>query len=54
MGHQHVVPLSRQAREVIAEFRARLGHGKYLFLAHRGKAAVISENTINAELRRLD
>lgn len=54
MGYPHIVPLSSQAQEVIAELRSRTGRGKYLFPAHRGKATVISENTINAALRRLD
>jgi integrase len=54
MGFPHIVPLSRQARGVIAELKVRTGRGKYLFPAHRGKSSVLSENTINAALRRLD
>lgn len=53
MGKDLIVPLSRQAMDVLHELKPRTGHGQYLFKSvHRG-ARPMSENTINAALRRL-
>jgi integrase len=53
MGEQHIVPLSRQAVAILRELQMFSGAGKFVFpsLATRGRP--MSENTINAALRRL-
>lgn len=52
-GRPHIVPLSRQALEVLQELHALTGEGKYLFPSIRTSARPMSENTINVALRRL-
>ncbi|HVA11594.1 MAG TPA: integrase arm-type DNA-binding domain-containing protein [Candidatus Dormibacteraeota bacterium] len=49
----HVVPLSRQALEVLRELKPLTGAGKYLFPSIRSASRPMSENTVNAALRRL-
>lgn len=49
----HIVPLSRQAMVILNELKPLTGAGKYLFPSTRTRARPISENTINAALRRL-
>jgi integrase len=53
MGEQHIVPLSRQAVAILRELQMFSGTGQFVFpsLATRGRP--MSENTINAALRRL-
>lgn len=53
MREQHIVPLSRQALVVLEELRPLTGSGKYLFPSERSTARPMSENTVNAALRRL-
>lgn len=53
MREMHLVPLSRQAVTVLRELEAHTGDGKYLFPSLRTSARPISENTVNAALRRL-
>jgi integrase len=53
MRVQHIVPLSRQAITIIEEVRPLTGHGKYLFPSARTLERPMSENTVNAALRRL-
>ena len=53
MKGQHLVPLSRQALAVLAELRPLTGHGKYLFPSLRSPQRCMSENTVNAALRRM-
>ena len=53
MGKAHVVPLSRQAVAIIEELKALTGGGRYLFPSIRTASRPISDNTINAALRRL-
>ncbi len=50
---RHLVPLSRQAIETLQEIHPLTGDGQYIFPGMRGKGSVISENTVNAALRRL-
>ncbi|NLR70770.1 integrase arm-type DNA-binding domain-containing protein [Novosphingobium sp. ERN07] len=50
---EHVVPLSRQALGVLAEARALTGDGQYVFPSIRTHLRPMSENTVNAALRRL-
>lgn len=53
MGEPHIVPLSRQAVEVIRSIQPVTGGGRYLFPSLNTPLRPISENTINAALRRL-
>lgn len=49
----HIVPLSRQAVELLRGLAPLTGRGRYLFPSVRGRDRPMSENTINAALRRL-
>ncbi|MEI6207273.1 MAG: integrase arm-type DNA-binding domain-containing protein [Desulfuromonadales bacterium] len=49
----HLVPLARQAVAVLNEVRHVTGHGKYVFPSQRTSKRPMSDNTINAALRRL-
>jgi integrase len=53
MGEPHLVPLSRQALEILKKLYPLTGHGQYLFLCHRSSLRCMSENAVNAGLRRL-
>jgi integrase len=53
MGEAHIVPLSRQAVAILRELRPLTGAGKYLFPSLRSAERPMSDNTINAALRRL-
>lgn len=49
----HVVPLSRQALAVLEELRPHTGDGLYLFPSVRTTLRPMSDNTLNAALRRM-
>ena len=49
----HIVPLSTQALDILEELRPITGAGRHVFPSIRTAARPISENTINAALRRL-
>ncbi len=49
----HIVPLSRQALVAIEELRPLTGGGLYLFPSERSDKRAMSDNTINAALRRM-
>ena len=51
MREEHIVPLPAQAVAVLRELQPLTGRGQYVFPSHRGKARMMSENTINAALR---
>ena len=53
MRRAHRVPLSMQVLGIIEALRPISGKGKYLFPSIRSAARPISDNTINAALRRL-
>jgi integrase len=53
MGELHVVPLARQALEVLEELRPLARGGRYVFHSLRTRDRPMSNNTINAALRRL-
>ena len=53
MRQPHTVPLSPQAIAMLEELRLLTGEGKYCFPSIRTPAKPISENTLNAALRRL-
>lgn len=49
----HIVPLSTQATAVLEELRPISGNGRFVFPGARSVARPMSENTVNAALRRL-
>ncbi len=49
----HIVPLSRQAIEILSELQPLTGSGLYVFPGVRSRKRPMSENTVNAALRRL-
>jgi integrase len=53
MGREHVVPLAKQAVALLRNLREITGRGEYLFPSLRAPSRPISDNTINAALRRL-
>jgi integrase len=53
MREAHVVPLSSQAVAILRELAPLTGRGRYVFPGIRTAARPMSENTVNAALRRL-
>ena len=53
MGEQHIVPLSRQAVSILRELHILSGSGRYVFPSLLSTERPMSNNTINAALRRL-
>lgn len=53
MKNPHLVPLSTQAVNILTELHHLTGSGKYVFPCHRSVLRCMSENTVNASLRRL-
>lgn len=53
MRREHLVPLSRQAKDLLLETRALTGRYELVFPSFRSKSRRMSENTINAALRAL-
>lgn len=53
MKEQHIVPLSRQAIEILEAIQPLTGNGKFIYPSVRSTDRPMSENTINAALRRL-
>jgi len=53
MGEAHIVPLSTQAVAVLEELHPLTGQGRYLFPSVRSPRDPMSDNTVNAALRRL-
>ena len=53
MKRQHIVPLSRQAIAVLKEMELVTGHGRYIFPSERSRDRAMSNNTVNAALRRM-
>jgi integrase len=52
MGEEHVVPLSRQTLEVLAELKLVTGHSRLLFPNERRPNTPMSENTVLYALYR--
>jgi integrase len=50
---EHAVPLSRQALDVLAKAKVVSGHTRFVFPSIRTNKSPMSENTVNAALRRL-
>ena len=53
MRAQHIVPLSTQAVAILNELQPLTGAGRYVFPGARTNGRPMSENTVNAALRRL-
>lgn len=53
MGREHIVPLASQAVALLRDLHPITGGGRYLFPSLTSAERPISENTINAALRRL-
>lgn len=53
MRQPHRVPLARQSVRILRDLKNLTGNGRYLFPSIRSIARPISENTMNAALRRL-
>lgn len=53
MRQPHLVPLSKQAEEILKELYPLTGAGKYVFPSILSKKCPMSDNTINAALKRL-
>ena len=51
MKVDHLVPLSKQAVELLRSVQPMTGHGRYVFPSLRTGERPMSENTINAALR---
>lgn len=49
----HIVPLSKQAVSILRELEPLTGRGKYVFPSNRTITRPISNNTVNAALRRM-
>jgi integrase len=49
----HIVPLSSQAVQILKEIKTHTGLGRYVFPGIRSASRPMSENTVNAALRRL-
>lgn len=52
-GRPHMVPLSRQAVALLQELHLYTGRGRYVFPSVRSSERPMSDNTINAALRRM-
>ncbi|QJB56553.1 tyrosine-type recombinase/integrase [Pseudodesulfovibrio sp. zrk46] len=53
MRRQHVIPLSKQAIDVLKEVELLTGHSRYVFPSERSKDRAMSNNTVNSALRRM-
>ncbi len=51
---QHIVPLSRQAIEILQEIKPVTGRGRYVFPGARSKDRPMSDNALNAAMRRME
>lgn len=53
MKQPHIVPLSNQAMDILKSLHSLTGAGKYLFPCHRSPLRCMSDNALNAALRRM-
>lgn len=53
MKQPHIVPLSRQAKEILESLKPLTGSGRYVFPSHRSTLRAMSNNAILAALRRM-
>ena len=54
MGRDHQVPLSRQALTILEQAHKHSGKGRFVFPSATSSSRPISENTLNAALRRMN
>lgn len=54
MKAPHTVPLSIQSVEILSKIKKLTGHGKYVFPSARSFARPLSDNALNAALRRME
>lgn len=52
-GTQHIVPLSKQAMEILREIKPLTGDGKYVFPSPRTDKRPMSDNAVLSALRRM-
>jgi hypothetical protein len=52
MGEMHIVPLARQAVDILRELPARTGGSRHVCPAIGKRERLLGENTLNAALRR--
>ncbi|MFY9746296.1 MAG: integrase arm-type DNA-binding domain-containing protein [Acidobacteriaceae bacterium] len=52
-GTAHIVPLSRQAIEILREVHPITGHGRFVFPSARSNVRAMSDNAILAAMRRM-
>jgi len=52
-GQPHIVPLCSQAVAILRDLHPLTCRGEFVFLSARGRTRPMSENTVNAALRRL-
>jgi integrase len=50
----HIVPLPKQAVELLQSLKPYSGEGRYVFTTLRGRDRPMSENTVNKALQRMD
>lgn len=53
MGHDHIVPLCKQAVDILRSIQPLTGAGRYVFPSIRTGQRPMSENTVNSALRAL-
>ena len=53
MKAKHIVPLSTQAVAILRDLQPMTGRGRYVFPSVRTPERPMSENTVNAALRRM-
>lgn len=53
MKKPHLVPLSHQAIQILEQLHPLTGEGRYLFPSHRSPLRCMSDNALNAALRRM-
>ena len=53
MRRPHRIPLASRSVEVLRDLHAVTGNGRFVFPSNRSRQRCMSENTINAALRRL-
>jgi integrase len=53
MRQQHIVPLSRQAMEILREIQPLTGNDRYVFPSARSTKRPLSDNALLAALRRM-
>ena len=53
MKQPHIIPLADQAIAILQELKPLTGHSKYIFPCHRSPLRTMSNNAVNAALRRM-